>query len=65
MGDAPNTTLLTVKPEFNCEVVNGRVVIMSVIHNKPANSIGEAEFKYNAADSISVVEATMLAELLW
>jgi hypothetical protein len=64
MGDALNTTLLTIKPEFNYKVVNGRVVIISVIHNKPANLISEAEFKYNAADSVSVVEATMLAELL-
>jgi hypothetical protein len=64
MGDILNTTLLTVKPEFNYEVINGRVVIISVIYNKLANLISKAEFKYNAADSISVVKATMLAELL-
>jgi hypothetical protein len=64
MGDALNTTLLTVKPEFNYEVVNGRIIIISVIYNKLANLISKAEFKYNAANSISVVEATILAKLL-
>jgi hypothetical protein len=64
MGDALNITLLTIKPEFNYKVVNGRVVIISVIHNKPANLISEAKFKYNAANSVSVVKATILAELL-
>jgi len=64
MGNTPNITLLTIKPEFNRKVVNSRVIIISVIYNKLANLISEAEFKYNAADSVSVVKATMLAELL-
>ena len=56
--------LLAIKSEFNRKVINGRVIIISVIHNKPANLIGKAKFKYNAANSIGVVKATMLAELL-
>ena len=64
MGDILNITLLAIKSEFNREVINSRIVIISVIYNKPANSISKAKFKYNAANSISVVKATILAELL-
>ena len=65
MGNTLNITLFTIKPEFNCEVINGHVIIISVIYNKPANSIGKAEFKYNTANSVSIVETTMLIELFW
>ena len=64
MGDILNTTLLAIKSEFNRKVINGRVIIISVIHNKLANLISKAKFKYNAANSISVVKTTVLAELL-
>ena len=64
MGDIPNITLLAIKSEFNRKVINGRVVIISVIYNKLANLIGKAKFKYNAANSVSVVKATILAKLL-
>jgi hypothetical protein len=57
--------LLTIKLKFNCEVINGYIIIISVIYNKPANLISEAEFKYNAANSVSVVKATILIKLLW
>ena len=65
MGDILNIMLLTVKPEFNYKIINGHVIIINVIHNKPANLIGEAKFKYNAANSVGVVKATMLVKLIW
>jgi hypothetical protein len=64
MGDALNITRLTIKSKFNREVINSNIIIISVIYNKPANLISEAELKYNAANSVSVVKATILAELL-
>jgi hypothetical protein len=64
MGGTPNIILLAIKSKFNREVINGRIIIISVIYNKPANSISKAKFKYNAANSVGVVKATMLAELL-
>ena len=56
--------LLTIKSKFNRKVIDGRIIIISVIHNKPVNLIGKAKFKYNAANNIGVVKATMLAKLL-
>jgi hypothetical protein len=64
MGNILNIILLTVKPKFNCKVINGCIIIISVIHNKPANLIGKAKFKYNTVNSVSIVKATMLTKLL-
>ena len=46
------------------KVINSHIIIVSVIYDKPANLISKAKFKYNAANSISVVKATILAKLL-
>jgi hypothetical protein len=56
--------LLTIKSKFNYKIINGCIIIISVIYNKLANLISKAEFKYNAADSISIVKATILTKLL-
>ena len=64
MGDILNITLLAIKSKFNRKVINGCIIIISVIYNKLANLISKTKFKYNATNSIGVVKATMLAELL-
>ena len=64
MGNILNTTLLTVKSKFNYKVINSCIVIISVIHNKPANLISKAIFKYNTANSISIVKAIIFTKLL-
>ena len=56
--------LFTVKSKFNRKVINGYIIIISVIYNKPANSISKAKFKYNTANSVNVVKATILIKLL-
>ena len=64
MGNTLNTTLLAVKFKFYYKVINGYIIIISIIHNKLANLISKAKFKYNTANSVGVVEATVLTKLL-
>ena len=64
MGNTSNTILLIIKSKFNCEVINSYIIIINIIHNKPANLISKAKFKYNAINSISIIKATILIKLL-
>jgi len=59
MGSVPYSTLLFIESELRYQEVNTGIVIVSVIHNEPANSTTKIVLSNNIANNVIVVIAAM------
>jgi len=59
MGNAPHSTLLFIKSKLCCKEVNASIIIISIIHDKPANLITKIILSNDIANNIVVVIAAI------